>query len=57
MQAPFKDGFVWVLCNHITTVSTKRLRVDRKGIKTIPDNSFQEIVQKVLKNLPWIPEE
>ncbi|MYG43031.1 MAG: type II toxin-antitoxin system PemK/MazF family toxin [Rhodobacteraceae bacterium] len=56
IQAPFKDEPAWVLCNHITTVSTKRLRVDRKGIKTIPENSFQEIVQKVLKNLPWVRE-
>lgn len=63
----------WVLCNHITTVSKKRLSLHLRDIKKykeykiknpqkklswnqfitkIPDPEFQEIVKKVLDNLP-----
>ena len=68
-----KNRTSWVLCNHITTVSKKRLSLHLRDINKyneykiknpqkklswnhfitkIPDPEFQEIVKKVLDNLP-----
>ena len=53
IPAPYEENEdAWVLCKHITAVSTRRLRVHREGIPLIEDNQFQEIVRKVLNNLP-----
>ncbi len=51
--APYEENKdAWVLCKHITAVSTRRLRIHREGIPLIEDNQFQEIARKVLNNLP-----
>ena len=66
IKAPFdKEGYAWVLCNHITAVSKERLSLHQidinksrtkpnrnQFITNIPDPEFQEIVKKVLNNLP-----
>ena len=52
IPAPFRaDAKTWVLCNHITTVSTARLRVGNKGIPRISRNLLETIKTKVFANL------
>lgn len=58
IQAPFNENEeAWVLCKHIIAVSARRLNVhnndiERDDITKIPDVKFQEIVHKILNDLP-----
>lgn len=58
IQAPFNENEeAWVLCKHIIAVSTRRLNVhnndtERNIITKISDVNFQEIVHKILNDLP-----
>lgn len=52
IQSPIDGRDAWVVCNHIHTVSTKRLYIPKGGITKIQENVFQEILAKVCRNLP-----
>jgi mRNA interferase MazF len=46
----------WAACNHIYTVATSRLHVDKGGILRLPEAEFNLILTKVLQWLPRLPE-
>lgn len=52
IQSPIDGRDAWVVCNHICTVSTRRLDVPAEGLRRIPDDVFQQILAKVYRNLP-----
>ena len=52
IPTPFRtNAKAWVLCNHITTVSTARLRVGNKGIPRVSRDLLETIKTKVFANL------
>ena len=53
MKSPLDGQDTWAVCSHIMPVSTYRLYPDRdKGICRVPHDVFQEIRERVFKNLP-----
>ncbi|MDE0304226.1 MAG: type II toxin-antitoxin system PemK/MazF family toxin [Albidovulum sp.] len=52
IRSPINGRDAWIVCNHVHTVSTRRLDVPAGGIPRIPDDVFQEILKKVYRNLP-----
>lgn len=52
LASPIDGRDSWVVCNHVHTVSVRRLIPPRGSISRISDETFQEILAKVCKNLP-----
>jgi mRNA interferase MazF len=46
----------WVVCNHIYTVATSRLHVDKGGLVRLKEAEFNQILTKAMKWLPRLPE-
>ena len=42
----------WAICDKITTVAVSRLLPDKDGIKRLPDDEFNEMLNLVLDCLP-----
>ncbi len=55
IRSPIKGKIAWAVCNHIHTVSTRRLDVPANGICSVHDDDFRKILQKVYNNLPVLP--
>ena len=49
--SPIGGMSAWVVCNHVNTVSTRRLDAPAGGIPQMPDADFKEILKKVSNNL------
>lgn len=47
----------YVVCNHLYTVATSRLTLDRTGVVRLSEEEFNLILAKVLKWLPRLPEQ
>lgn len=46
----------FVVCNHIYTVATSRLSIDKGGLVRLAEDEFEAILAKILKWLPKLPE-
>lgn len=46
----------WVVCNHIYTVSPSRLEQVRGGVLRIAETSFNEVLERLYRWLPRIPD-
>ena len=55
IRSPIKGKSVWVVCNHVHTVSTRRLDAPTGGIPRVPNDVFREILKKICLNLPLLP--
>jgi len=42
----------WAICNYPTTIAVSRLIQDKKGIKKIPNDEFNELLTKIFEYLP-----
>jgi len=56
LSASFDGQKTFVVCNHLYTVSPSRLTADRKGIPRLTEAEFNQILAKVLRWLPSLPE-
>ena len=52
LVSPLGDRKAWVVCNHVHTVSTRRLSSPAGVVPRIPDDVFQAILRKVWRHLP-----
>lgn len=55
MLSPIRGKTVWAVCNHVHTVSTRRLDAPAGRIPRVPDEDFRGILKKVCNNLPLLP--
>ena len=55
MHSPIEGKIVWAVCNHIHTLSTRRLHPPAGGIPKVSDEDFREILKRVCNNLPLLP--
>lgn len=45
----------WAICDKVTTVAVSRLAPDKKGIRRMAENDFNEMLALVLKWMPAAP--
>lgn len=45
----------WAICDKISTMAVSRLTPDKGGIKRVPEDEFNEILEVVLNWLPKLP--
>jgi len=52
IASPVGGRQCWVICNHLTTVSCRRLKPAGNPTPKIPIDTFQEIVKRCFRHLP-----
>ena len=52
IRSPIDGRDCWVVCNHLITVSTRRLAPPTTPIPRISDEQFQLILEKIHSNIP-----
>ena len=52
LVSPLGERKAWVVCNHVHTVSTRRLSSPAGAVPRIQDDVFQAILRKVWRHLP-----
>ncbi|MCY3878988.1 MAG: type II toxin-antitoxin system PemK/MazF family toxin [Rhodobacteraceae bacterium] len=55
IRSPIDGDDCWVVCNHVHTVSTRRLNPPSQVIPKVTEDDFEEIKEKVCNNLPLRP--
>ncbi|MYA89460.1 MAG: type II toxin-antitoxin system PemK/MazF family toxin [Boseongicola sp. SB0662_bin_57] len=54
IRSPIKGKVVWAVCNHVYTVSTRRLDTPSGGNLKVSDDDFREILKKICNSLPLL---
>lgn len=52
LRTTIDDKAAWAICDKPSTVAVSRLLQDKKGIKRLPDDEFNEMLSLVLD---WLP--
>lgn len=55
IRSPIKGKVAWAVCNHVHTVSTRRLDTPSGGNLRVSEDDFQDILKKVCNSLPLLP--
>ena len=52
LVSPLDGTTAWVVCNHVHTVSVRRLSPPKGAIPRVSDSEFEDILDKVFRILP-----
>ncbi len=52
LKTTIDEQKAWAICDKITTLAISRLTQDKRGIRRLPEDEFDEILKIVLK---WLP--